>query len=635
MISISCENVSLAFGTDTVLDRVSFGLNEGDKLGIVGVNGAGKSTLFKIINGEYTADSGNIYFAKDKTLGFLDQNLNFSGEGTVEEEALKTFSKLIKQEQELAFLQGEIEKGNTDKSDEFSKLHDSFTADGGYEFRGRVRGMLKSMGLPESVWNLSIKSLSGGQKTRLAISCLLLKEPDILMLDEPTNHLDMSALEWLEDFIRLYRKTVLIVSHDRYFLDRTTNKILEIENCRGTLYSGNYTSYVKQKEQDREIQERHYKNQQKEISRIEAYIEQQRRWNRERNIIAAESRMKMLDRMEKVERPDALPDNIRLRFDKSGESGNDVLRVEGLSMSYGDKLLFDDVNFLIKKNDRAFIVGENGCGKSTLIKMLLGKIPNDNGIIAYGYNVKTGYYDQENQHLNEDNTVLDELWNDFETMTQTEIRKALALFLFKGDDVMKKVSVLSGGEKARLTLAKLVLSKHNLLILDEPTNHLDINSREALESALEQFNGTIIAVSHDRYFINKLSTRILGFDSVNKGKIRDFHGTYEEYKCYLQKCALDSTCGSQISSHTFNGSEESGKDAYLQNKKSLSEQRKKEAKINRAKVEAEKTENAIDEIDREMEGPAATDHVRLSELYAKKEELENKLLELYSVIEGE
>ncbi|MBE6632035.1 MAG: ABC-F family ATP-binding cassette domain-containing protein [Ruminococcaceae bacterium] len=634
MIALSCENVSLSFGTDVVLDKICFGLNEGDKLGIVGVNGAGKSTLFKIMTGEYTADSGRVYIAKDKSLGFLDQNLNFEGTGTVEEEAMRTFSSLIKDEDELNALQKRLDGGDDSLAEEFSKLHERFTENGGYEFRGRVRGMLKSMGLPESVWGMSISSLSGGQKTRLAISCLLLKEPDILMLDEPTNHLDMSALEWLEDFIKYYRKTVLIISHDRYFLDRTANKILEIENCRGTLYNGNYTDYVKKKESDREIQEHHYKNQQKEIARIEAYIEQQRRWNREKNIIAAESREKQLAKMERVECPDALPDKIRLKFEKSSESGNDVLKAEGLGKSYGERTIFEKADFLIKKNDRAFIVGENGCGKSTLIKILMGKLSDHMGSVEYGYNVKIGYYDQENQQLDEKNTVLDELWNDFDRLGQTEIRNVLALFLFKGDDVMKPVSVLSGGEKARLTLAKLVISKQNLLILDEPTNHLDINSREALESALSSFEGTIIAVSHDRYFVSKLSTRILGFDPEVKGKIIDFMGRYEAYRDYLKKTEGErgkSLQGGRTSVEPESKAE-SAKDIYLLNKKNQAELRKKEARLNKAKAEAERTEAEIEAIDEEMEA-AATDHVRLAELYSKKEVLEEKLLELYEQIE--
>ena len=436
----------------------------------------------------------------------------------------------------------------------------------------------------------------------------------------------MSSLFWLEGYLKNYRKTVLVVSHDRYFLDSVTNKILDVENRHAKLYNGNYTKYFTQKTADREIQERHFKNQQAEIARIEAYIEQQRRWNRERNIIAAESRQKLLDKMERVERPDALPDAIRMRFKKSGESGNDVLTVRGLSKGYPNKPLFRDADFLIKKNDRVFITGDNGCGKSSLIKILAGKDKPDSGVAEWGYNVVVGYYDQENQQLDDSKTVIDELWDSYEDLTQTEIRNALALFLFKGDDIKKPVSILSGGERARLTLVKLILAKMNVLILDEPTNHLDINSREALENALTEFDGTIIAVSHDRYFINKLSTRILDFGAKEKYHIFDYHGPYAEYLDYKEK---NLTGGSENSADTVSAS----KEQYLSNKKALSDKRRHENKIKRAEDEISTLEAEIDAIDREMTGDAASDHKRLGELYTEKEERENRLLELYGILD--
>ncbi len=540
MTAISISGVSLEFGTDVILDKISFSLNEGDKLGIVGVNGAGKSTLFKIIRGEYTPTDGSVFISKDKTVGMLEQNTGLEGDNTILGEMLASFSALISDEERLEALQKQLEV--TPADDElirsYTSLADRFKQAGGYEFRSRCKGILKNLGFDERFHDLKISGLSGGQKTRLALAKLLITAPDILMLDEPTNHLDIETLGWLEDFLSGYKGTLLVISHDRFFLDKVTNKTLEIENTHAELYSGNYSRFVKLKAENREIRERQYKNQQKEIARIEAYIEQQHRWNRERNIIAAESRQKALDRMVKIERPEDLPDKIRLTFTKSGESGNDVLTVKDLTKSYPNKPLFSDVSFLVKKRDRLFIAGPNGVGKSTLIKIIAEKLAADSGSYEYGYNVTVGYYDQENQNLDPDNTVLDELWNCYEGLTQTEIRSALALFLFKGDDIEKKVSVLSGGEKARLTMCKLILSKMNLLILDEPTNHLDINSREALENALSEFDGTIIAVSHDRYFISKLATRVL---DLGVKPALDFFGSYEEYKAHQARITASET----------------------------------------------------------------------------------------------
>jgi len=622
MISISCENINMTFGSEEIIKKVSFALNEGDRLGIVGVNGAGKTTLFKVITGEYTPTDGSVYIAKDKTLGVLVQENAFDENGTVLGETMLAKQDLIDLEKEIEFLRRDLEKGNNELAARFTSLHERFTKEGGYEFRGRIKGTLKNMGFDESMWDVRISKLSGGQKTRLAMVRLILKEPDIMLLDEPTNHLDTYSVEWLEDFLRTYKKTVLIISHDRYFLDRAATKILEIENGKGKVYNGNYSSYTEQKKTDREIQERHYKNQQREIARIESYIEQQRRWNRERNIIAAESRQKQLDKMERVERPDSLPESIRLRFNSATESGNDVIKAKGLSKSFGGLRLFDNVSFEIHKREHVFITGKNGCGKSTLIKILAERLRSDSGSLEYGYNVKVGYYDQANQDLDNDNTVLDELWNSHESLTQTEIRNALALFLFKGDDISKSISMLSGGEKARLTLCKLILSRMNLLILDEPTNHLDINSREALENALLEFDGTIIAVTHDRYLLSKLANRILSFD---EGNVTDFIGTYEDF-CRFKK-----------NRDLGNESEKSdkmtdAKESYLQNKREQAEIRKQERKIRLAKEEVEKIENELVMLEADIK-ECETDYVRSAELWEKKESLENRLLELYEMLE--
>jgi len=623
MTAISCDNIKLAFGVDTVLDGVSFSLSDGDKMGIVGVNGAGKTTLFRIITGEYSYDEGNIFISKDKVVGILDQNPDFEDDRTLLEEMLLTFSALIKEEEELERLRLAADAGDESAAKIYASTHDHFTRSGGYEFRGRCRGMLIRMGFDEKFHDLKISSLSGGQKTKLALARLLLREPDIMMLDEPTNHLDMETLFWLEDYLRNYRKTVLVISHDRYFLDRITNKILEIENKKGKLYNGNYTAYVRQKKEDREAQLKAYNLQQKEIKRIEDIIEQQRRWGREHNFITIKSKQKQIEHMEKIDRPENLPDSIRFRFTKSGESGNDVLIVKKLGKGYTNKPLFKNFDILVKKNEHVFITGSNGCGKSTLMKIIAGLIPPDDGIVEYGYNVKVGYYDQENQQLNDNKTVIDELWDEYDNLTQTEIRNALALFLFKGDDILKKVGVLSGGEKARLTLAKLIISPMNLLILDEPTNHLDINSREVLESALLEFDGTILAVSHDRYFIQKLATRILAFNTPDIGNIYDYRGGWDEYLEYKNVYLTPEAEANSAPVQT------DAKRAYIENKKTMAEQRKLERRIRMVNEEIKTSEAELDRIAEEINGEAATDYERLTELYSRQEELETRLLELY------
>lgn len=630
MISVNCENLSLSFGAETVLENVSFALNEGDKLGIIGVNGAGKSSLFAMITGKYQPTSGEVFISKGKTVGILEQNIEYDSSRTILDEAINTFSDLLETEKELENLRAVSEQtGSEADAKRYADCQESFTSGGGYEFRGRCRGILKKLSLPEALWDKPVSSLSGGQKTRLSLACLLLRDPDIILLDEPTNHLDTDALFWLESYLKASRKTILVISHDRYFLDSVVNRILEIENKKSRIWNGNYTGYVNQKAIDREIQERHYVNQQREIKRIEAYIGQQRRWNRERNIIAAKSRQKLLDKMERVERPEALPDRIRMTFDSSGESGNDVMSVRGLAKSYPGKALFDSVSFEVKKHDRLFICGKNGCGKSTLIKILAGRIPPDKGFASLGYNVKIGYYDQENQDLHPNNTVIDELWNAYPTMTETTVRNALALFLFRGDDISKKVSVLSGGEKARLTLARLMLSKMNLLILDEPTNHLDINSREVLENALSGFDGTIIAVSHDRYFINKLATRILDFGAESEHHLFAFEGGYGEYLDYRRR---------YLTSPEEEAKKEAvvtaSKEQYLNAKREQAEIRKSERRLKNLKDGIAATESRISEIGEEMTVCDPYDHVKLAGLEKEQTELEDRLLSMYEELDA-
>jgi len=643
MISISTNNLAFRIGTKEILGEISFALEEGDKLGVVGVNGSGKSTLLRMLCGEYEPDEGAVYVAKDKIVGMLHQDDAFNimdlaltdeqrkyspVDNTVLGQMYAVFPDLCRAEIRLAELQRELEATEdetvlTRLSSEYEALNNRYIRDGGLHYKSRCRSILANLGFPEDTWQNPITMMSGGQRTRLALARLLTREPDILILDEPTNHLDTETMQWLENHLAAYNKTktVILVSHDRLFLDRVTTKTLDIENQRAKLYGCGYTQYVKEKEAWRKEAEKRYNLQQKEIARLEAYIEQQRRWNRERNIIAAESREKAIARMEKVEKPKALPKSIKFTLNSSGESGNDVAEAKRLTMGFGANILFRDLSFLVKKHDRLFISGPNGCGKSTLIKLLLGQLEPISGIIDFGYNVTVGYYDQENQNLDEDNTVLDELWNAYPNLTQTEIRNTLALFLFRGDDIEKEVKVLSGGERARLTLAKLILSKMNLLILDEPTNHLDIESREALENALMQFDGTIIAVSHDRYFTRRLATRFV--DLGENG--RDFRGSYDEYLMWKENRAAEKD--TEIA--TFKPAETTQKEEYLGRKRSQAEKRKLEKRQAEIARETKKLEQELIDIDDLLFGEAATDYKRAAELSDRKITVEDLLMQLY------
>ena len=648
MIAISVNNLTLRFGTTSILERVAFSLEENDKLGIIGANGSGKTSLFKLITGEYEAEEGEIYISKGKTVGILSQYGAFSetdkSEGsTALEHMYAAFPTLLAAEKRLGELELLLADHNDDRhgayTNEYMSLNEKFIRDGGLEFRGRCRSILQKLGFDDQQIDMNVSLLSGGQRTRLALAIELCREPDILLLDEPTNHLDIETLGWLENYLVQYKKCVMVISHDRYFLDRITNKTLAIEHHRAKLYNGNYTKSIEQRKIDREIYEKHYKNQQKEIARQEAYIAQQRQWNRERNIIAAESRQKLLDKMEKLEAPETDQRAIRMKFTSAIASGNDVLNVKSLAMSFGNKRLFSDLNFLVKRNDRLLIVGPNGCGKSTLIKLIMGKLSATAGKIEEGYNVEIGYYDQENQNLDFNKTVIDELWDCYPTLPEQKIRSTLAWFNFLGEDVFKTVKMLSGGERARLTLSKLILSKMNLLILDEPTNHLDIDSREALESALEDFDGTIVAVSHDRYFIEKLASRIIELkpDGYVEGDMFDYQITrsgeaYTEFREFTsaRKERMMLTDAPQVQKTAT----PSGKEQYLKAKQEASEARKKATKMARLISEMERIESEIDEISAQMSGEAATDYKKVAELDLRKNELEDRLLEIYEELEG-
>ncbi len=659
MTAISVNELTLRFGTATILEKVSFSLEENDKLGIIGQNGSGKTSLFKLITGEYEPEEGEVYISKGKTVGLLSQYGAFdeeeTGDGntTALSHMFAAFPALLQMEERLSRLELLLHDHNdplhVSYTNEYMTLNERFIAEGGLEFRGRCRSILTKLGFDDDSIDKRVSLLSGGQRTRLALAVQLCREPDILMLDEPTNHLDIETLGWLENYLMQYKKCVMVISHDRYFLDRITNKTLQIEHHRAKLYGGNYSRSMEQRRIDKEIYEKHYRDQQNEIARQEAYIAQQRRWNRERNIIAAESRQKLLDKMERLEAPESEARAIRMKFTSAIPSGNDVMQIRDLSMGFGQKKLFEGLDFLVKRGDRLLIVGPNGCGKSTLIKLLMKTLTPLSGKIEDGYNIEIGYYDQENQNLDPNKTVIDELWDLYPTLPETKIRSTLAWFNFFGEDVFKTVKMLSGGERARLTLSKLILSHMNLLILDEPTNHLDIDSREALEAALEDFDGTVIAVSHDRYFIEKLASRIIELkpDGYVEGDMFDYQvnhpgQAYTEFRNFTNARKERMAAAPNASAVTAAGGDRSamasdpgaaapltGKEQYLKAKQEAADARKAKARMERLQKEMESLETELDKIDTLMSGEAATDYKRLAELDTRKTELEDRLLEIY------
>ena len=643
MLALTVNDLGVSFGARDIFKKISFALEENDKLGIIGTNGCGKSTLFKVILGELEPTVGNVFIAKNKTIGILTQDCAFEISDLVGRTALEqmysAFPELIKMEEKLAHLEERMAtEQNADEhirlSGEYHDLYTRFSELGGLDYKSRCAGILLKMGFDEGALSLDVDKLSGGQRTRLALSKQLCREPDLLLLDEPTNHLDIETVQVLENYIKNYKKCVLIISHDRYFLDQVTNKTLAMEFGEAKLYGGNYTQSMKQRDIDREIAEKHFINQQKEIARQEAYIAQQRAWNRERNIIAAESRQKMLDKMVKLERPKEAPKPVKIQFRQAIPSGNEVLRVAGLSKAFGEKVLFEDMSFLIKKAERVFIIGKNGSGKSTLLKMLVGESELTSGVIEAGYNVEIGYFDQQNQNLTESNTVLDELWNAYPEKREFEIRSALARFKFSAEDCEKNVSMLSGGERARLTLAKLILSPMNLLILDEPTNHLDIMSREALESALDEFGGTILIVSHDRYLVNKLATRIIEIDNE-----RTTGASFIDYPVFnVGNAFAEFTNHKTMHTLTPISTEKdktatAQKEDFMARKKQASDMRREQKRIENLKKEQEKIEKELEQIEIDLFGEAATDYKKAAELTARRDELEERLMEIYEELE--
>ena len=632
---------------ETVLKNISFSVNDGDRVGVIGVNGAGKTSLFRIITGDYTADTGAVYLQKGYTVGCLEQNPDLTalpGDLTSTEYMYSAFPELQRLESTITALEGEIAflsgRGMHDeavkKTEELIRANSRFAEGGGLEFKNRCRSMLMRLGFDEALLTARISTLSGGQYTRLALARLLATEPDILMLDEPTNHLDIDSLAWLESFISSYKKTVIIISHDRYFLDRTTNKTLHIQYAGARLYPGNYSETKDQQAQEAASLEKRYKEQQKEIARIKANIEFQRRCNREHNFVTIRAKEKQLARMEKVELAPPPPKDIRLSFLSEEESAGNVLEVKDLSFSYGKEPLIKNISFLIRRYERVLFLGKNGCGKSTLMKLINSMLTPKEGKLTLGYNIKIGYYDQENRGLSLDKTVFSELHDEYPDKTDLEIRSTLALFLFGAEDMDKPVSVLSGGERARLTLAKLILKKVNLLIMDEPTNHLDIGSAEALENALLAFDGTIIAVSHDRYFINRIATRIIELDKDNERglvdySLEDYDDAYTEY-IRIREAAREAQRLRDEAEAAKKRAESGSRQDYEQRKRESAERRAAEKRLAEAKKRIETLEKELEALEEELFGEAATNYLRAAEIEERKSAIEEELLELYEVV---
>jgi len=535
MIVLSCNNICKSFGIDVILNNISFSINKGEKVGLVGVNGAGKSTLFKILTNQFSYDTGELFISKSTTIGHLEQNTILNEKSSIMEECLTIFKYLIDMEQDLRSLEinianlsnNENESKDLDNAmNKYSVLLEEFNEKNGYGFRSEIKGILKGLGFLDEEFNQPIYQLSGGQKTRVALAKLLLTHPDLLLLDEPTNHLDIEAVEWLEGFLKDYDGTILMISHDRYFLDQMVNRVFEIENRNLTSYNGNYSTFMEKKRIMIEQQIKEYISQQKEIDRQKDIIRRFKQHGTEKLANRAKSREKQLDKIDPIEAPKVFNSKASINFETQVKSGNDVLSVSDVSKGFDNNTLFENVSFDIYKGEKVALIGPNGIGKSTLFKMILDEFKANSGSIRLGHNVFTGYYDQEQKNLHYKKTALDEIWDDHTNLTQTEVRTLLGSFLFKGDDVFKMVESLSGGEKGKLSLLKLILSKSNLLLLDEPTNHLDIDSKEVLEEALINYDGTIFAISHDRYFLNRVATKII---ELNSNGNQTYLGNYDYY----------------------------------------------------------------------------------------------------------
>ena len=534
MIVLSCKNLSKSYGIDEVLKNITFSINENDKVGLIGANGEGKSTLFKILIKELSFDDGELFIDKNKSVGYLSQHLDLISENTIYDEMLVVFEDLTRLQDKILLLEQKLnEPYDENNSDYHEKLIKDYTLSqelfenrGGYTYKGEISKVIKGLGFTEDDYTKRISTLSGGQKTRVALCKLLLIKPEILLLDEPTNHLDLIAIEWLEEYLKTYKGTVLVISHDRFFLDSVTNSTYELRGGKIYCYNASYSKFIELREKDIEAKVKAYNIQQTEIKRQEEIIEKFRSFNREKSIRAAESREKALAKIDRLDSPVVHTSASKIKFETRVKSGNDVLHIENLKKSYGDKLLFQNLSLDIKRGEKIALIGENGRGKTTLLKILMDNINADKGTKVLGRNVNIGYYDQEQSDLDINKTIIDEVWDSFPNLTTTEIRTVLASFLFKGEEVFKKIEHLSGGERCRINILKLILSQSNFLLLDEPTNHLDILSREALEDAILNYDGTILVISHDRYFLNKVIEKIY---ELNEDGIKTFLGNYSYY----------------------------------------------------------------------------------------------------------
>lgn len=634
---LSCQNINKAFHEKQVFKNCSFHIEDHEKAAIVGINGAGKTTLLRIIVGELEADSGQVVFGKDTSYGYLAQNAETDGENTIYDELLEVKKDVILLEEKIRSCELEMKHVEGDAltalMEQYALYTHQFEQADGYSYKSEITGVLKGLGFTEEEFSKQASTLSGGQKTRVALGKLLLRKPDLIILDEPTNHLDMSSIAWLENYLLNYKGAVLIVSHDRYFLDKIASKIIEIDGTEVSVFSGNYSDYAVKKEQLRAARWNAYMNQQQEIKHQEAVIEKLRSFNREKSIRRAESREKMLQKIDVLEKPTETRADMRMELTPRIMSGNDVMQVEGLAKAFGSERLFDNLSFALKRGEHVAIIGDNGTGKTTILKIINGLVEQDAGEIKLGSKVHIGYYDQEHHVLHPDKTLFEEISDEYPTLTNTEIRNVLAAFLFTGDDVFKQIKMLSGGERGRVSLAKLMLSEANFLILDEPTNHLDIMSKEILEDAINSYSGTVLYVSHDRYFINRTASRILELENGS------FTGYLGNYDYYLEKKAENTlsvpetdgafppAAGGSREGNPSSSAASSLKQDWQSQKEALAAQRKKENALKRCESEIERLEKRSMEIDEEMTRPdVCTNVAKLQELAREKEQIEENLL---------
>lgn len=629
MPALSVRNLTMTFIERNLFTDVSFDIENTDKVGFIGANGVGKTTLFKILNGEISPTSGTVTFEKNTRVGYMEQHACNNPRIDVYNELLSVFDYLADMEKEISNVTNDIDNknGNLDELVERQTcLIESFENLGGLTYKSRTRAALLGLGFRESDFTMPVGSLSGGQRSKLCLAKLLLSQSNMLLLDEPTNHLDIGSVNWLEGFLRDFKGAMIIISHDRYFLDKVTNKTIELEHNRTMCYKGAYSEFIEKKKAYNESIKNKYENDIKEIKRIESIVEQQKRWGRERNFITAASKQKEADRIKaQLVTPDSELETMHMHFEPKCESGNDVLICRGLAKSFGEKHLFKNVNIHIRKGERIFILGSNGCGKTTLFKILTGKLPQDSGEYDYGANVTTGYFDQMQQNLDLSKTAIDEVWDTFPNMTQTEIRSAMAAFLFRGEEVFKPLSKMSGGERARVSLLKLMLKGDNFLLLDEPTNHLDSSSREELENTLKEYGGTLLIISHDRYFINKLADRVLVMKSDG---MTEYLGNYDYY---LER--TKSEIGETKAEKSSDNKEKPQNDYFLQKQKQ-SEERKRKTRLNKTEAEIERLDGEIEKTQALLSSEeVAADYEKLIELTNRLEQLQQEQEEQYLIWE--